>query len=453
MLLRACAVAVLATLGAAHTTRAQAAERAVTVHGVAYDSLRGSPLAGALITIVGGPLNTTSDSRGRFEFDSVSPGARTFAAQHAALDSVGLPGIVARVTVTDGRAEVRIAVPSFATLWRVACGAARPPTDSGFVYGTIREAVGQNPLPNAVVDLTWLDLAVDRSLAMKRISWRSQSRTDAAGSYAICGVPIATGLRVRASTDSGSSGLIDLMPYGLRVQRRDLLVGHASDSGPARGGTVAGIVTDSAGRPFPDARVVMDEQPEIRSNAEGRFAFRNVPSGTRQIEVLAIGMMPVVSAVDVTSHDTAAVAVSLRKVTTLDVVRVTASARVRLIVRDFEERRKVGVGYVRDSTDIATRGRLSSVFAEFPGVQVERGDRGTNSFGLSMSASGARGRCQPNLWVDGREERDLDFLGSLHTAEIAAIEVYPHAFSVPIRFTSRRSECGAVVVWTKWSFG
>lgn len=452
MLARLTLPAVLASLGAAHLARAQGATPAVPVHGIAFDSLRGAPLADALVMIVGTDRSTVTDAHGRFQFASVPAGPHTFAVQHAALDSIGVSGISARATVTDGRDEVRIALPSFATLWRAACGNTPPPRDSGFVYGTVRDATGQDPLPDAIIEVTWIDVVVDKSLAMTRTRWRERARADASGSYGACGVPLSVGLRVQASSDSGRSGLIDLMPSGLRVQRRDLLVGHASDSGATRGGTITGLVTDTAGRPFPEARVIMDGAPEIRSGADGRFTFRNVPSGTRQVEVLALGMLPVTAVVDVVAHETAAVAATLRKVRTLDVVRVTASRRVQLTIRDFEERRKTGFGYVRDSTAIASRGTLSSVFSEFAGVQVERGTSGAGSFSLSMKASGP-GRCTPNLWIDGREERDFDFLNSFHTDELAAVEVYPQAFSVPMRFMGRNSTCGAVVVWTKWSFG
>lgn len=452
MLARIPVAVILAALGGAHAARAQDGRWPVTVHGIAYDSLRGAPLAGAVVTVVGTARTATTDSRGRFQFDSVAPGGYTFAAQHAALDSVGFSGVSARAAVTDGRDDVRIALPSFATLWRVVCGDSPPPRDSGFVYGTIRDAAGQQPLPNAIIDVSWIDMAVSKSLAVTRTQWRSGARSDASGSYGVCGVPASVGLRVQARSDSGSSGLIDLLPYGLRVQRRDLLVGLASDSGEARGGTVAGLVTDTAGRPFPDARIIMEERPEIRSNADGRFTFRDVPTGTRQVEVLALGMLPVVTAVDVIAQETATVTAALRKVTRLDIVRVTATARVRRAVAEFEERRRGGFGYIRDSTTIATRGTMSSVFFEFPGVQVERGASGTTSFGLSMKATGP-GRCAPNLWIDGREERDFDLLNALHTDEIAALEVYPHAFSVPMRFMGRSSSCGAVVVWTKWVFG
>jgi hypothetical protein len=362
--------AVLATIAVSScvcTSRFLAAQATVAVRGLAYDSLQGSPLRGAVITIAGTSLNTRTDDRGRFRFDAVARGTHLFAAQHATLDSLGFSAISSRAHVTDGTGEVRISVPSFATLWRAACGATRPPKDSGFVYGTVRNVADQAPAPNADVELTWLDVTVSREKRISETRWRGQSRTDSTGSYGVCGVPANVGLRVSASTDAAASGLVDLIGAGRRVQRRDLLIGPVSDSRASARGTVAGMVTDSAGVPIADARVIADGVPEVRTGTNGRFAARNVPVGTRQVEVLAIGMVPAISIVDVFPHDTVTILASMRRVNTLDVIRVTARPEVFRVIREFEERRRSGFGHARDSTDIATRGTMSSVFFDIPG--------------------------------------------------------------------------------------
>src|SRR5215813_1621468 len=87
-----------ALLGLAQLASAQAAP--VSVRGVAFDNLRGKPLREARITLVGGNQVTTTDDRGRFHFDSVSPGPHTFSMQHAALDSLGFNGFSTRATIT-----------------------------------------------------------------------------------------------------------------------------------------------------------------------------------------------------------------------------------------------------------------------------------------------------------------------------------------------------------------
>jgi hypothetical protein len=189
----------------------------------------------------------------------------------------------------------------------------------------------------------------------------------------------------------------------------------------------------------------MDEAPEVRTGASGRFTIPGVPAGTRQVEVLAIGMLPVVAAVDVVADSTTALAAELRKVTTLDVVRVTGSRHMRRLLREFEERRRTGFGYFVDSTSLAARGTLSSVFFEAPSTRVEQ--LGVNRILVTLPAT-AGGRCAANVVIDGFKA-DHDQLNTLLPSDLAAVEVYPRRFSVPMRFMTNDA-CGAIVVWTKW---
>src|SRR5437868_1769533 len=69
------------------------------VRGVVFDSVRGRPLRDAFVSINGGTQSTTTDERGRFRFDSVSGGVRTFTVQHASLDSLGFSGLTKRATI------------------------------------------------------------------------------------------------------------------------------------------------------------------------------------------------------------------------------------------------------------------------------------------------------------------------------------------------------------------
>jgi hypothetical protein len=176
---------------------------------------------------------------------------------------------------------------------------------------------------------------------------------------------------------------------------------------------------------------------------------RGVPVGTRQVEVFSIGMSPVVTSVQVMPNDTATFVVAMRRITTLDVVRVTASPMVKRLVREFEERRLTGAGYTRDSTEIANHGTLSSVFAEFPSVLVESVRSAGTAFVISMPATSG-GRCIANVIIDGRKS-DFQELAFLRPGEIAAIEVYPRRMSLPMQFI-QNDTCGAVVAWTKFQF-
>jgi hypothetical protein len=197
--------------------------------------------------------------------------------------------------------------------------------------------------------------------------------------------------------------------------------------------------------------VITDDTTEVRSGADGGFIIRDVPAGTRQIEVLSIGMRPVVSAVDVLPNDTATLALQLHKVTTLDVVRVTASRRGRLLAQEIEERRMSGVGYLMDVGDIARRATLSSVFSDLPSARVEHRGGGF----IVFVPDGRGGMCEPDVWVDGARSAQAA-LNIIHPREVAAVEFFPRLGTIPMRYRrdvlSGRG-CGAILVWTNWGLG
>jgi hypothetical protein len=419
----------------------------IAVRGVAYDSLRGIPLRNAVVTVAGTAGRTTTDELGQFAIDGVAPGVRTFHAQHPALDSLGLSGISARTTVTDGRELVRLGVPSFVTLWRNACGATPMARDRGFIYGTVRDAISLDPVPSAIVDLAWLDLQASKELGVSQRRWRGQARTDSTGSYSICGIPTADGLRMQALSDSAASGIVNVFGSALRIQRRDLLIGRVNDSVLTRRATIIGRVTDSAGVPFRDARIFVDEYGEVRSGVDGTVLMRSVPAGTRQIDVMAVGRLPVTVIMDLAAGDTGVFSAALHKITTLDVVRVTGTRRQRRMIEDFESRRRNSSGFVLDSTDLAQRASLSSAFEGLPSLEVRSR---SGQLSLTLPGSGG-GRCVPVVFIDGRKA-DLDQLNMLRIGELAAVELYPRRMSAPAAFLTN-DLCGSIVVWTRWVFG
>jgi hypothetical protein len=200
-----------------------------------------------------------------------------------------------------------------------------------------------------------------------------------------------------------------------------------------------------------DARIIADALAVVRTNDAGRFAIRDVQSGTRQIEIQSVGRKPVLMTLDITDGDTVSIAAQMKTITTLDVVRVTASARQRRYITEFEERRKTGFGYVRDSTAMAGTYSMTSVLSTFPSVVVQPAGAG-RQFGVSLPGTGGQ-RCAATVWIDGIKQFDTEELSNLNPDDLAAVEVYSRAFTVPARFVDTRGGlCGAVIVWTKWAF-
>jgi len=326
----------------------QSTARVVTVHGIAYDSLHGAPLEGAFITLGGSPRTATSDARGRFSFDVAVPGTYSFTMLHDVLDSVGLSGATTRTTFRDGSETVRLSVPSFAALWRVACGESNAPRDSGFVFGTIRDAQNRTPLAGATIAVRWVELSFDLSAGVTEHRASGEVRSNSAGAYALCGVPIDAAFRLLATRDSGGTALLDIQPSDEQVRRRDLSLASSA----TLVGTINGQVRDALGQPMSRVRVVTDGAVAVLTGEDGRFTIANVPAGTRQIGVPGGVKVPAVGVVEVAVHDTVAVSFVVDRITAADPVAVRAQLIRKGIINEIDQRRRQGIGRVMDSTTI-----------------------------------------------------------------------------------------------------
>ena len=412
----------------------QSASGQLTVRGVVFDSLRGVPLPGAFVTIAGVTRSTSSDSAGRFRFDSLAAGTYTFAIQHDVLDSIGVGSITTRAAVR-GDDEVMIAVPSFASLWRRWCQGSAP-KDTGLVHGTVRDASGR-PLPLTVVEVSWTDYS-SNGKSLDRRGKLGRVVADTNGNFVLCGIPANTAFMLRAAHDSATSGALDLVINDLPIIRRDLRLAGASQGV----GTIAGRVTH-AGQPFAGARVSVADRPEQRTDRDGRFLFREMPAGTRQVEIFAVGMTPGAIAVDVIANDTALVTFDLRKVVALPGVKVEEASVRKRIFADIDERKREGLGYFRDSTEI---GRLASISAALGGIPAVRLD----PKGRPKLKQGS-GECDPMYLIDGLKA-DADDVYYLRPNQVVALEVYPRVSQIPSTIGTklqRNPTCGLIAFWTR----
>ncbi|MBY0489908.1 MAG: carboxypeptidase regulatory-like domain-containing protein [Gemmatimonadaceae bacterium] len=432
------------------------AQKPVTVTGVAYDSLRGAPLANAFVILTERGKSTSSDDKGRFRFDSVPPGTYTFAMQHAVFDSLGLSGATTKATVTDGKAPVVLAVPSFATLWRAACGTPAPTgRDTGFVYGTVRDAATRKSVPQAWVALSWTDLVkldpAKKSTNVTQRRYNNEVQGDKQGGYAICNVPTGLPLVVRAFNGANTTPSVTMSATSDRVRRLDLVLSGTTVADAQRKGTVRGVVSDSGGRGIRDIRVSIGEL-ETRSDPDGGFTLRGVPTGTRQIDAAAVGFNPTSTAVDVFADDTARVQLTTFRLNALDTLKIRAvSAKGRVRIMEFEARRVRGFGSYLDSVAIGKRATVSAALQAVPGLTVENMTANGRRFNLYLPST-STGQCMATLVLDGVQQNDTEVFNTLSPSDLAAIEVYQQRTTVPSEFQRVQQNCGAVVVWTKRAF-
>ena len=216
---------------------------------------------------------------------------------------------------------------------------------------------------------------------------------------------------------------------------------------------LTGIAQDEGGKPLAGVRVILDNDREVRSESDGRFTLRDAPVGSRQLDFAAVGRTPISTIVDIMADEPAFVSASLRTVTNLEAMRVTASGTLRRAALQYEERRKQGFGSYMDSTAIGKRGTMAAVFYGMPGVTVQRQQGTSNArlFALYLPSTGT-GQCMATLYMDGVLQMDQEIMSTLFPDEIAAVEVYQQRLTVPTEFMNKNVVCGVVAVWTKRAF-
>ena len=224
-----------------HVTRGGAAVAGTTVMLMSADGPGGAP-----------PTDTADD--GAFQFKDVQPGDYQVRSANA----------VAKIKVLDANVNVDLVIPT------------------GSVAGRVTDAQTGEPIDGATVLLYVPAATAATSLVpspMDQVFGRSQSHAD--GAFAMEDVDPGTySLRVSAQ--------------GFATTRRDGVAVAAGGSPNAvsvaldEGGTVAGRVVDTAGRPVPGARVmtqnlslgIADFRPPALSGEDGSFTVHSLGAGT-----------------------------------------------------------------------------------------------------------------------------------------------------------------------------
>lgn len=447
------------------------------LRGVVFDSLRMTPLAGATVHIAAHGAMTTTDDRGRFRFDSITTGAVTLAVEHPLLDSIGLFTLRARAT-HDGRTEHRVSVPAFATFTSVLCGRAVS-GDSAVLYGAVTDAEGK-PARAAAIAVAWLAVQRTREGKVGQQRMTYATSTDTLGRFAACGLPADEPYTVEARGAGADSALrvtLSLPAQAGRVLRQEVMlpaiaaitalsdratvvsdtmraVSASIDSTRIPTGVVRGTVRGPNGEPIANARISGDGVAEAVSDSVGRFLMPRVPTGSRQLDVVALGRTPQMRLVQMRVRDTLDVAFVLDRVTTLAGVKTEATVLGEL-VRSYEERRRIGLGRYRDSTELARMPSMASAFDGVPNLIVSRAAGG---FGLKLKTPvqirTGSDKCEPRIFIDGRAD-DMFSLNRLQPRDIAWVEVYTRSSVIPVEFMEgvQNRACGVVAVMTKRRLG
>lgn len=443
-----------------------------TVRGVAFDSLRGQPLAGALIELSGSTRMVIADRRGAFRLDSVPLGPQRLTFSSPALDSIGLFGFAVDVEVHAQMPSVTLATPSFRTFHARMCTPTdQPSADSAIVFGTVYDAGTRARLTSGQVAFQWF--AVDTSGRDMRLGIPTRTtRTDDEGSYSICGLPHDLSLTTLAGDSLTASGTVSLTIGAARVLRRDLYVsselGGDSTSLRAGSGELRGVVRDERGGPLVDALVVLTASGHFaRTDSLGRWVFRRVPLGTQDISVRQLGRGALFRTVDVVAGMVADEVFMLPEATVLAAVNVRGVAIPGRDQAEFLARRRQGFGYFLGEKELGMRPDMVAALSRFPGLQARNGAAG-------LTIRNTRGyQCgSPTIVIDGvpsavwgnttsipLSEADAGAqpvanirLESMIMRDVAAIEYFPDGSSAPLQYNvGPPPRCGMLLVWTRFS--
>lgn len=228
--------------------------------------------------------------------------------------------------------------------------------------------------------------------------------------------------------------------------------------------TFRGTVSDSSGNPIRLATIVIDGNlVTTYSRGDGSFGPVALLAGHHRMAVAATGYNMLGVDFNIVAKASARFTVTMMADgTRLPTVKVTGTRGLFEEPKyfGFEHRRETGTGRYIDDRQIASAGfpAVTELLRDLGGVTLKpvSTNYGTTAYVLQMRGSvGLYGICtDPAIYLDGsqvalaaNDPAALDHL--IRSNEIAGIEVYPGASSVPPEFNAAEATCGAIVIWTK----
>jgi len=327
------------------------------------------------------------------------------------------------------------------------------------------EPEGESDRPALVVEGTVTDdltgVILPRSTVtawVTRSHGKRDERTTTAddhGRYRFCELDPETPVTVWASFAGMGGGLASLTPDGPASYTRDLRIPIS------RPGRIVGRVVDrKSGKPVAAAEITLGATDHrVQSDPQGFFKIDDVSPGDHALAVSHLGYGEASDSVSVGSRTTTDVRIELSvDPIALEPLIVTAVRNARLEAYGFYDRRdwgeRLGQGqfFTREEIERLQPARATNLVEQVPGVRVICAGRSCRV--VSTRASGCT---KIPVYLDGalviggrgfeRDARGLDELVTVD--ELAAVEVYTSAASIPGDFAASSNRCGAIVLWTR----
>jgi hypothetical protein len=197
------------------------AQGLATLRGSVVDSLRGVAMAGVRVFLSGTAFAAVTDGAGSYVIDSIPAGRYVASVITPRLDSLLLdpPSHDVALSASEDR-RLDFALPSFATLTARLCSDVAPDSLS-LIVGVIRDTAS-TVASGARVSAEWMEVRPSGTRALSVRPIQNATFTTARGRYALCGLPTATSLTLRAR--HGEQAIMSKQPPAARgeVRRVDL---------------------------------------------------------------------------------------------------------------------------------------------------------------------------------------------------------------------------------------
>lgn len=261
----------------------------------------------------------------------------------------------------------------------------------------------------------------------------------------------------RLSSFAGAVALVAVSPLAAQSQVRPSGA-PAAPVAPIVRGTIDGVVSDTGLVPIQAAFVsILGTNVRVGTGPNGRFRITSIPAGQYLVIVKRVGYRPTSGVIDVADADTVRLAYTLEKLqpNELQTVIVTSNSPSSRMV-GFETRRKLGVGEFMTADQIKARNSVFSteLMRTFKSVDVSPNHTSaiTTYYALSKREGGSptMGACPMQVYLDQvplPTPFNLDLLPPPH--DLAGIEVYAGAATIPPEFNGYNRGCGVILVWTK----
>lgn len=410
------------------------------------------------------PDTLVSDSAGHVRLFPMLPGRY----RAVAVDTSLAAYIDARVTQQDvvqraGGTSVVFELPSLTDLVKTICEGLKVPLASATLLGRIRDGQ-QHPI------------ALPRNVSIAA-SWKGGARAvmlDAQGRFAVCGVPQGQDVKLIATRfgfdfaeitmNTRNESLLSAIDWTLDFEAMARLAGQKL-------ATIKGRVTQPGGMPVAGAEIWLPTADRTATtDSSGAFLVENLPSGPVLVQVRSIGFAAARDKVLLNPGEVRVREYVLdHQATQLEGMGVTAKSLrgTSSGYRGFEARRSVAASghYLSDSLlrKLDDRPLSSILLSRVSGVAPVPGRSGqTNLISTSRKCAGSANSCrEANCYVavytdghlvypmsaaGGEPPPDINFF---QVAALSGVEFYSGAGPTPPEFSSRGSQCGTLLLWSR----